>query len=174
MSKPKMRMLPALGARKPESIFRVVDLPAPFGPRRPTISPRSIRKLKSFTTVRPEKRLLSLSMSIMVSLEVEPFAVMRRGSHERGRLPGVIGWFFQWALFEISYLYCWETSYELSLKDGSYRDFQGSPGAGAAPWFRCGNAAMSRSLVPMLGTRRFPLRSFTREGSCRFDRREAE
>ena len=58
--------------------------------------------------------------------------------------------------FEISYLYCWETSYELSLKDGSYRDFQGSPGAGAAPWFRCGNAAMSRSLVPMLGTRRFP------------------
>ncbi|MEI2374072.1 hypothetical protein VVF07_24820, partial [Pseudomonas aeruginosa] len=48
--------------------------------------------------------MLSLSMSIMVSLEVEPFAVMRRGSHERGRLPGVIGWFFQWDLFEISYL----------------------------------------------------------------------
>lgn len=162
MSKPKMRTLPALGARKPESIFRVVDLPAPLGPRRPTISPRSMRKLKSFTTVRPEKRLLSLSMSIMVSLEVEPFAVMRRGSHERGRLPGVIGWFSS-GLFLRLVTYIVGKLPTNSLKDGSYRDFQGSPVAGAAPWFRCGNAAMSRSLVPMLGTRRFPLRSFTRK-----------
>jgi hypothetical protein len=35
---------PALGCRSPESIFSVVVLPAPFGPRKPTRSPGSTWK----------------------------------------------------------------------------------------------------------------------------------
>jgi len=33
---------------RPESIFSVVVLPAPFGPRKPTNSPSAIEKLTSF------------------------------------------------------------------------------------------------------------------------------
>ena len=36
---PAMRALPASGSRKPVSIFMVVDLPAPLGPRKPSTSP---------------------------------------------------------------------------------------------------------------------------------------
>ena len=32
---PSTRMLPALGRTRPRSIFSVVDLPAPLGPRKP-------------------------------------------------------------------------------------------------------------------------------------------
>src|SRR5689334_20138560 len=39
MSWPQMTAVPALGARKPVIIFIVVDLPAPFGPRKPSTSP---------------------------------------------------------------------------------------------------------------------------------------
>src|SRR5438876_8941257 len=34
-SSPRRSMLPAVGASKPVSILMVVDLPAPFGPRKP-------------------------------------------------------------------------------------------------------------------------------------------
>ena len=36
---PATRTSPAVGWSRPESIFRVVVLPAPFGPRKPTRSP---------------------------------------------------------------------------------------------------------------------------------------
>ena len=36
----------------PERIRIVVDLPAPFGPRKPTISPGATEKLRSSTAVR--------------------------------------------------------------------------------------------------------------------------
>ena len=39
MSRPMTDALPALGWRKPSSSRIVVDLPAPFGPRKPKISP---------------------------------------------------------------------------------------------------------------------------------------
>ena len=42
-------MAPALGARLPVSICMVVDLPAPFGPRKPSTSPRARSKLTSLT-----------------------------------------------------------------------------------------------------------------------------
>jgi hypothetical protein len=51
-SKPQTRALPEVGARKPASIFIVVDLPAPFGPRKPSTSPGSTRKLTSSTAGR--------------------------------------------------------------------------------------------------------------------------
>src|SRR5690606_20921761 len=49
---------PAVGYRSPVSIFRVVVLPAPFGPRKPTISPGPTRNVMSRTasTVRVSRR----------------------------------------------------------------------------------------------------------------------
>ena len=39
MSWPPMRTLPLVAPKNPAKIRRVVDLPAPFGPRKPTILP---------------------------------------------------------------------------------------------------------------------------------------
>ena len=39
---PKRVAVPSLGGSRPVSIFMVVDLPQPFEPRNPKISPRSI------------------------------------------------------------------------------------------------------------------------------------
>jgi hypothetical protein len=39
MSWPQITAVPPVGARKPVIIFIVVDLPAPFGPRKPRTSP---------------------------------------------------------------------------------------------------------------------------------------
>src|SRR5919197_3642933 len=41
-TKPRTRASPLVGWSSPESIFSVVVLPAPFGPRKPTTSPGSI------------------------------------------------------------------------------------------------------------------------------------
>src|SRR5207342_2963108 len=41
-SKPSTRQRPPVGCNSPESIFSVVVLPAPLGPRKPTTSPGSI------------------------------------------------------------------------------------------------------------------------------------
>src|SRR6476646_7176637 len=40
-SKPPTATLPSVGGMKPVIILMVVDLPAPFGPRKPSTSPRS-------------------------------------------------------------------------------------------------------------------------------------
>ncbi len=48
-SKPSTRTLPVVGCSNPESILRVVVLPAPFGPRKPTISPGGTSKDMSST-----------------------------------------------------------------------------------------------------------------------------
>ena len=48
---PVMVMLPAVGVRAPVSIFIVVVLPAPLGPKKPVISPFSSWKLIAFTAV---------------------------------------------------------------------------------------------------------------------------
>ncbi|MNP26653.1 hypothetical protein D3C76_1195160 [compost metagenome] len=65
MSKPKMLALPEVGARKPVSIFMVVDLPAPLGPRKPRTSPGATRKDRLSTAVCCAKRLVRLVISIM-------------------------------------------------------------------------------------------------------------
>src|SRR3954470_9558562 len=46
---PSVSTRPALGTRMPVSIFTVVDLPAPFSPMSPTLSPRSTRNERSVT-----------------------------------------------------------------------------------------------------------------------------
>ncbi|MNC90861.1 hypothetical protein D3C83_70140 [compost metagenome] len=42
-------MRPAVGGMKPVTMRMVVDLPAPFGPRKPSTSPRSTVNETSFT-----------------------------------------------------------------------------------------------------------------------------
>ena len=62
-SKPRTRTFPSLGFSRPESIFSVVVLPAPLGPRKPTTSPGSTLKDTAFTAstsrVRRWNRLLA-------------------------------------------------------------------------------------------------------------------
>src|SRR5574340_1176577 len=47
---------PPVGAKIPVSMRIVVDLPAPFGPRKPKISPFCTSKLTPFTTMKLPKR----------------------------------------------------------------------------------------------------------------------
>src|ERR1700751_385461 len=51
MSQPQMIAVPEEGARNPVIIFIVVDLPAPFGPRKPSTSPRGTVKETSSTAI---------------------------------------------------------------------------------------------------------------------------
>src|SRR5439155_25449661 len=49
---------PSLGSRMPHSILSVVDLPAPFGPRKPYSSPvRTVRSRWSTATILPKRRI---------------------------------------------------------------------------------------------------------------------
>src|SRR5260221_5797736 len=57
MSKPTTVPRPPDGSRIPQSIRMVVDLPAPFGPRTPKISPFSTERDTSRTATRDPKRL---------------------------------------------------------------------------------------------------------------------
>ena len=51
--KPQMETCPEVAGRYPVRILMVVDLPAPFGPRNPMISPFGTVKLMSLTAVTP-------------------------------------------------------------------------------------------------------------------------
>src|SRR3954447_10495960 len=59
-----MRAVPAVGIMNPASIRIVVDLPAPFGPRNPSTSPRRTLKDTLSTAVKLPKHLVSPSISI--------------------------------------------------------------------------------------------------------------
>jgi hypothetical protein len=59
-----MRAVPEVGMRKPASMRMVVDLPAPFGPRKPSTSPFFRLKETSFTTVVSPNFLVRRSISI--------------------------------------------------------------------------------------------------------------
>ena len=61
---PSIRADPAVGVTTPNSIRRVVVLPAPLGPRNPTTVPWSTSKLRSSTASTSPKRLVSPSMVI--------------------------------------------------------------------------------------------------------------
>ncbi|MGY4497087.1 hypothetical protein ACVWYH_001014 [Bradyrhizobium sp. GM24.11] len=49
---------PAVGRSMPITLFIAVDLPEPFGPIRPKISPPLTSKPRFFTAVNPPKRLV--------------------------------------------------------------------------------------------------------------------
>ena len=61
---PNNLAVPSLAGSRPVSIFITVDLPQPFEPRKPKISPRSMRKLTWSTAVKLPKRRVSPSASI--------------------------------------------------------------------------------------------------------------
>jgi hypothetical protein len=51
---PQTRTLPPVGVRNPVIIFIVVDLPAPFGPRKPSTSPDcTLKEMSSTATSSP-------------------------------------------------------------------------------------------------------------------------
>src|SRR5450759_3755963 len=57
-SKPATVPVPAEGLRRPQSIRIVVDFPAPFGPRKPKISPRATSRLMPSTATKSPKRFV--------------------------------------------------------------------------------------------------------------------
>src|SRR5262245_4925369 len=61
---PATSAVPAVGGRSVVSIRMSVDLPAPFGPSRPKISPSSTPKLTPPTAVKSPKRLTIWRTSI--------------------------------------------------------------------------------------------------------------
>src|SRR3954454_21669318 len=54
-------MLPASGASSPVKRWKVVDLPAPLGPRKPKVSPRWMSRVSASTATRSPKRRVSPS-----------------------------------------------------------------------------------------------------------------
>ena len=58
-----MRIVPASGGTKPMSTFISVDLPAPFSPRMPWISPRRSDRCTSSQASTAPKRLVMPSSS---------------------------------------------------------------------------------------------------------------
>src|SRR5437867_12557376 len=67
MSKPPTLTLPSVGGMNPVIIRMVVDLPAPFGPRKPKTSPRSIENEIPSTARLVPKALAKLLTFIIVS-----------------------------------------------------------------------------------------------------------
>jgi hypothetical protein len=63
-SKPLITAVPEVGGRSVVSMRMSVDLPAPFGPRRPKISPSSTVKLSPFTAVKSPNFLTMFRTSI--------------------------------------------------------------------------------------------------------------
>src|SRR3954451_10482613 len=66
MSNPAMEARPDVAGKKPVRIFIVVLLPAPFGPRKPTISPRATSKFRLSTAVKSANFLVSFSTLIIM------------------------------------------------------------------------------------------------------------
>src|SRR6201999_831715 len=66
---------PPVGSRSPAMQLKKVDLPAPFGPIKPTISPASTRRLASASAVKPPNaRLTPCASSSMGALRRAPRA----------------------------------------------------------------------------------------------------
>src|SRR6476646_9242538 len=72
---------PAVGGNVPESMLKIVLLPDPFGPIRPTISPRSTLNDTLLTAVNPPKRFES---PLTVSTSDTPLVYCSR---DEGALP---------------------------------------------------------------------------------------
>src|SRR5690349_20395168 len=61
ISAPSNRIEPAVGTSVPDSMLKIVLLPEPFGPIRPSISPCSTRNDTLLTAVKPPKRFTNPS-----------------------------------------------------------------------------------------------------------------
>src|SRR5215210_2371059 len=79
MLKPPTEISPAEGGMNPVIIRMVVDLPAPFGPRKPSTSPFSTVKETPFTATFGPNAFCRLRTVIM------PGEPVRAGTYEHGR-----------------------------------------------------------------------------------------
>src|SRR5947209_140342 len=66
-STPATWALPSVGSRMPQSMRMTVDLPEPFGPRKPKIEPLATERLTWSTAVKEPNRLVSFSQAIISS-----------------------------------------------------------------------------------------------------------
>src|SRR5882672_1610667 len=80
MARPSMSTWPASAATSPQIIATVVVLPAPFGPSRPTISPRPTSKPAPATTARPPYDLFR-----PLTLNIQPLLRFLRQEDHRHR-----------------------------------------------------------------------------------------
>src|SRR4051812_14916900 len=71
-SRPLIVIRPLVGFRRPAIMRIVVVLPAPFGPRKPWISPGSTDRLTPSTAVNGPYFLTSVSTAIMASGRLRP------------------------------------------------------------------------------------------------------
>jgi len=82
-------MSPSVGREIPVSMLKMVVLPAPLGPIRPTISPSSRWRLKSETALRPPKEMERPVTSSSIGQASPWAAALRRsfGIREASSLP---------------------------------------------------------------------------------------
>ena len=92
---PRQRTAPPVSGSTPVIRLKVVDLPAPLGPIRPTMSPARIEKLTSFTATRPPNCLahrLHLQQQLAARrLVARAAAAARRPSRARAAAPAASG-----------------------------------------------------------------------------------
>src|ERR1700694_3901117 len=67
MSSSQILASPLVASTNPHSILIVVDVPLPFGPRKPKISPRQTSRLNARTTVRVPYVLVNARVLIAAS-----------------------------------------------------------------------------------------------------------
>src|SRR4051812_27284831 len=92
-SKPTTVALPPVGSRIPQSMRMVVDLPAPFGPRTPKISPRStVSETSRTATRRPKVRdrfsALTMGSALIVCSGLRPPRLATHCKARSSRFPG--------------------------------------------------------------------------------------
>src|SRR6185437_10023874 len=80
----RIRIVPADGANSPVSILIIVDLPAPFGPRKPKNWPASTRKFTLSTATRSPKRRVKPSVTIAGSANMADESNTRGERDEAG------------------------------------------------------------------------------------------
>src|SRR5260221_1726034 len=62
---PATRALPSVGSRMPQSMRMTVDLPEPFGPRKPKIEPLATDSVTRFTAVKEPNLFVRFSQTII-------------------------------------------------------------------------------------------------------------
>src|SRR5690606_23354699 len=92
ISQPKMLAEPEVGARKPVSIFMVVDLPAPLGPRKPSTSPGwTLNDSASTAVCRANRLVRSLSSIIALSsIRSRPGAPLKPYAPSPQKMPAAL------------------------------------------------------------------------------------
>src|SRR5688572_12370895 len=86
MSTPSQKMVPEVGSMSPVSIFTVVDLPDPFGPKYPDTSPPARVKFTWSTTLSPRYRFVRFRTSrVSTTLEIDESILDSPGPRQHQR-----------------------------------------------------------------------------------------